>query len=418
MISKLRGKIFYGWWVLIACAAIQFYIGGTFFQGFTALFNPLASEFNWSYALVSLAFTARGFEMGIVAPVVGFLVDKFGPRRLVFAGVIVSALGFFLFSRIQSLWSFYAVFLILSIGLALSSPIVCMSAITMWFKDHKRSTFAMGLLTTGFGLSGLLVPAVVWLVDRSDWREAVIIFGIGAVLLGVPLSFLVKLPPDQEPLPQKRKSPSDSAEVSRKPDEPRVWDTLKKKEFWLLSVAVLFAGVAGMAVIVHLIPYMVSLSISRSTASLLVVVLSLSNTAGRLLFGWLGDIYDKRYCFVTASLLKGIGVFGLALGSTVGHFIPAIIALGLGFGGVVPLRPALQVQFFGTKNFGSIQGLLIALINVGGILSPPFAGWVFDTWGNYRPAFIVLAAATMLAVPTVLAVPKASRTPVVAKTGS
>jgi sugar phosphate permease len=111
---KRQRTFFYGWWVVIVCVIIQFYLGGVFYQGFSALFNPLVEEFGWSYAMVSLAFTFRGFEAGIMAPVVGILVDRFGPRKLLVCGVIVSGLGFWLFSLVQSLWSFYGAFLFLA----------------------------------------------------------------------------------------------------------------------------------------------------------------------------------------------------------------------------------------------------------------------------------------------------------------
>jgi MFS family permease len=96
-----KRPFFYGWVVVFACAIIQFYVGGTFFQGFSALFNPVADEFGWSYTLVSLAFTFRGFESGIVAPAVGFLTDRFGPRKILIIGVIITGSGFWLFSLVQ-----------------------------------------------------------------------------------------------------------------------------------------------------------------------------------------------------------------------------------------------------------------------------------------------------------------------------
>ena len=126
---KPKRALFYGWWVVIACAVIQFYLGGTFFQGFSALFNPIAEEFSWSYALVSLAFTFRGFESGIMAPIVGILVDRFGPRKILFCGVVISGLGFWFFSHIHALWSFYGAFLFLALGLSFGTGVVTMATL-------------------------------------------------------------------------------------------------------------------------------------------------------------------------------------------------------------------------------------------------------------------------------------------------
>jgi len=396
---KISRRIFYGWWVLVACAVIQFYLGGTFFQGFTAFFNPIADEFGWSYAAVSLAFTFRGFEAGVLAPITGILVDRFGSRKLILAGTITVGVGFLLFSQVHALWSFYVISLLLALGLSFASGVVTMSAVAGWFR--KRTGLAMGILTSGFGASGLLVPALVWLIDRSGWRWTVTIAGIGTWLLCVPLSLLVKPPPPEN-------SPIENNNItaplaSQPPKAGSAKEILRRREFWFLSLAIFFGGVAGSAIIVHQIPYLVSIGISRQTAGLMVVVLSLSNAAGRLVFGWLGDLLDRRYCFMIATLLKAAGVLVFALSGAVWQFIPSLIALGLGFGGLIPLRPTLQIQLFGMTSFATVQGLLMVFITLGTIIAPPFAGWIFDLVGTYRPAFIALAVATVLAVPMILA---------------
>jgi MFS family permease len=394
---KISRRIFYGWWVLVACAVIQFYLGGTFFQGFTALFNPIADEFSWSYATVSLAFTFRGFEAGVLAPIIGILVDRLGTRKLLLTGTIIMGVGFLLFSQIHALWSFYVICLVLALGLSLASGVVTMAAVAGWFR--QRTSLAMGILTSGFGASGLMVPILVWVIDQWGWRWTVIIAGIGTWLLCVPLSLLVKPPPRDNGLIQPNiAAPS----VGQTPKVGGAKEIMKRKEFWFLSLAVLFGGVAGSAVIVHQVPYLVSVGISRQTAGFMVVVLSLSNVAGRLVFGWLGEFLNKRYCFIIATLLKAAGVLAFAFSGTVWQFIPSLIALGLGFGGLIPLRPTLQIEFFGMTAFATVQGLLMAFITFGTIVAPPFAGWVYDVAGSYRLAFIVLAIATVLAVPMIL----------------
>jgi MFS family permease len=395
---RISRRIFYGWWVLVACAVIQFYLGGVFFQGFTALFNPIADEFGWSYAIVSLAFTFRGFEAGVLAPITGILVDKFGTRKLLLTGTIIMVVGFWLFSRVQALWSFYVIFLVMAVGLSLASGVVTMAAVAGWFR--KRTSLAMGILTSGFGASGLLVPVLVRLIDQWGWRTTVTMAAIGAGLLCVPLSLLVKTAPaDNNSIKKEIAAPP----VSQTPKVGGTREILKRKEFWLLSLAIFFGGVAGSAVIVHQIPYLVSIGISRQTAGFLVVVLSLSNVAGRLGFGWLGEFMDKRRCFVIATLINAAGVLGFALSGTIWQFIPSLIALGFGFGGLIPLRATLQIELFGMTAFATVQGLLMVFITLGTIIAPPFAGWMFDIVGTYRPAFIALAVATVLAVPMILA---------------
>jgi MFS family permease len=255
----------------------------------------------------------------------------------------------------------------------------------------------MGILTSGFGAAGLIVPAVVWLIDQYGWRWAEVFFGIGGWVLCIPLALLVKSPPEEV---ERRKT---SVRMAQPAGTISAGTILKRKDFWLLSLAVFFGGVAGSAVVVHQIPYLVSIGISRQTAGFLVVVLSLSNVTGRMLFGWLGDFLDRRYCWVIVVVIKAAGVLAFAFSRTVGQFIPSLIALGVGFGGLIPLRPTLQIELFGMTDFATVQGLLMVFITLGTIISPPFAGWIFDLTGKYQPAFIILGVVTLLAIPMILA---------------
>jgi predicted MFS family arabinose efflux permease len=258
-------------------------------------------------------------------------------------------------------------------------------------------------LACGFGASGLLMPVVVQMVDKFGWRESSIIFGVIAVVLCLPLASIVKDPPGfKNRVLENPASPSEIAASNvNKPAK-----VLKSKNFWLLSTAVLFGGVAGTAVIVHQIPYLVSVGITRQTAGMLALVLAASSVVGRLFIGYLGDKVEKRYCFAISATINAIGVLIFAVASTPGQIIPSLIAMGIGYGGLIPLRPVLQAEFFGMKSFATIQGFLMLAVTIGTIVSPIFAGWMFDMLHSYRLAFLILAAVTLLAIPFVLTVHK------------
>ena len=107
-------SLFYGWWIVAACFLVSMSSAGVVHFGFTAFFEPIAEEFGWSYTRVSLAASLRGLEMGILAPFVGLIMDRWGPRKLVATGAIFTAAGLFLLSRTMSLGMFYAAFVLLS----------------------------------------------------------------------------------------------------------------------------------------------------------------------------------------------------------------------------------------------------------------------------------------------------------------
>ena len=130
----------YGWWVVVALAIMECYVLGTYAHSFTAFFNPIVDEFAWSYALVSLAFSFRGFESGITAPIVGVLADRYSARRLFLLGSVVMALGFLLLSSTRNLLTFYAACIIIPLGNSLASPVVAMTAVAKWTTKDRPIT--------------------------------------------------------------------------------------------------------------------------------------------------------------------------------------------------------------------------------------------------------------------------------------
>ena len=188
-------KVFYGWWIVLACFFISLYVGATVFFGVTAFVSPLREEFGWSYTQISFAASLRGLEMGIFAPIVGFFVDRFGSKNLLLAGTIISGMGLLLLSMTQSLTMFYASFLLLALGAGGCTSVVTMTAVANWF--HKNVGIAFGVMASGWGASGLLVPLIVELIERYDWRITLVILGFGMWVLGVPLSFVIRNNPGQ-----------------------------------------------------------------------------------------------------------------------------------------------------------------------------------------------------------------------------
>ncbi|MFB0506844.1 MAG: MFS transporter, partial [Thermodesulfobacteriota bacterium] len=168
---------FYGWWVVLASFFIILYRSGAVSYGFTAFFEPIVEEFGWSYTQVSIVFSLRGLEMGIVAPIMGFLVDRFGSRKLTFSGVVVLGFGLILLGLTNSLVMFYGAFFLLVLGASGCASTVLMTAVAHWFRRNVGK--AMGLVGCGFGAGGILIPLIVRLIDLYQWRTTLIILGLG-----------------------------------------------------------------------------------------------------------------------------------------------------------------------------------------------------------------------------------------------
>jgi len=396
-------RIFYGWWIVLACALIGLYVAGIGFFGFTAFIEPIREEFGWSYTQISFAASLRGLEMGVFAPLVGFLADRFGPRKLIFYGIITVGFGLILLSLTQSLAMFYGSFLLLAFGAGGCTSVVTMTAVANWF--HKRVGIALGVMSSGFGVGGFMIPLIVMLIDLYQWRTTLIIFGVGMWALGIPLSFVIRNRPeqyglfpdgevsrDQIPNPQ---SQGKEMEISLK-------EALKTRPFLYLNMAEAMRMMAIMAVITHVMPYLSSAGMPRSTAGLVAGAIPLFSIIGRFGFGWLGDIFDKRYVMSMVLCLISVGTLAFSYVHMKLVIFPFLFLFPLGYGGSMVLRGSILREYFGRDSFGKILGILMGSAAIGSIIGPTLAGWVFDTLGSYHVVWLVLSVLIGLTIVLIL----------------
>jgi len=404
-------KVFYGWWIVGACFLISLYAGGVVFYGFTAIIEPLANEFGWSYAQISLAASLRGLEMGLLAPLVGMLVDRWGPRRLLIGGAIVTCLGLTVLSRTTSLAAFYGSFIILAIGMSACSSTVLMTAVANWFR--RRIGLAIGIMICGYGFAGLLVPIIARLIDTYDWRLAIAMLAAGMLVICLPLAFLVRHKPEHYgyhpdgEVDNPGRSVDSLVQTRTVEIDVGTRQALKSRTFWHITLSLLAQAVVVSSVITHVMPYLGSIGLTRSRSSLIAMTIPLVSIAGRLGLGWLGDRVDKRRVIAggLAMMCGGLLCFALIASGPLWLIVPFIFLLGIGYGGNNTMRASTIGEFFGRRNFGAIHGFMIGIMALGGIAGPPLAGWVFDHWGSYQPIWFVFAALAVAAIPVALTTP-------------
>lgn len=411
-IRNLRG-IFYGWWIVAASFMLFTFVGGITFYGLTAFFNPIVIEMGWTRAQTSLAFSLRSVEGGIVQPIIGFLIDRIGPRKCIFVGILITGAALILMSLTNSLSFFYGTFLMLALGATIAIGIPQYTAIANWFT--RRRALAMGILSAGFGLSGVMTPILVLLIHTYNWRITMVIVGTLSVVIGIPLSLLVRHRPEQygylpdgDKSRRRKASHGDTMVAEEELDVTAekgmgVKQAIRTRTFWLLLLLILFPGFSMSAISVHEMPFLISVGISENLAGLAMLGITMSSLVGRLGFSWLGDIYDKRHLLAIACALQAIGVFIFANINSPWMIIPFLLTYGPGYGAQIPLLPAIQADYFGTKAFASLQGLLALGWMIPGIIAPFLAGWVYDVQGKYYLAFVFFAILCIFAIPAILA---------------
>ena len=408
-----RPPLFYGWWIVIACWIITIYGSGIFFYGFSVFFQPIVTEFGWSRAVTSGAFALSQAEGFVEGPIIGPLVDRFGPRRLMFVGITMVSIGFMALSLIDGLLAFYVVYVVLlAVGFNTGFFIAAQAAVGNWFV--RRRSLALGVLTTAFGFGGaIMVPVIAWLVAEYGWRSAAFILGMGMAVVGLPMAVLVRHRPEQYGyLPDGQSGPpakaaGADAEAGARASTPidevdfTIWEALKTRAFWILSLAFGFRTLAISATVIHQIPLLTDRGFSEVAAAGVLALMSLMSVPGRLIFGFLGDYLDKRHLVFVAYILQGIGLIILLNATSLVHLYLFTIVFGLGWGAPTVLV-ALRGDYFGRRYFATIAGVQQSVVAVGTIIGPVYAGWIFDTTRSYDAAFVTFIVAILIGAVLVL----------------
>jgi MFS family permease len=413
--KRPRFRLFYGWYIVGACFLISVYCSGVVNLGFTALIEPIVEEFHWSYALVSFAASIRGLESGLMAPVVGFLLDRWGPRRLIFAGATIMGIGLLLLSRTSSLAMFYGSFILVSTAISVSVGVVPMTVAGNWFR--KRVSLATGIVVSGVAAGGILVPLITWAIDAYDWRIAMVIFGLGAWAVIFPLALIVRHRPEQHGyLPDGEVSKTidiDEVQTAAQYEDVDVSakQALKSRVFWHIAFGMVCSFLVALAVLTHVMPYLSSIGVPRTVSGWVAGALPLMTIVGRLSAGWFGDIFDKRHVTATgmALLTMGIIIYNYVDVAGIWLLIVFVVLFGIGYGSQVPMSVALVREYFGRVRLGTILGLVTGVAYVGSLIGPPLSGWIYDVYGSYQGAWFATAGVAFIGMVSFITAPPANR---------
>lgn len=410
-----KPRIFYGWYVVGACTLIVIYAAGIISFGFTAVFDPITREFGWSYAQISLASSLRGLEVGLLAPVLGHMVDRWGPRKLAIIGGIFVFFGFLILSNVRSLAMFYGAFAVIAIGNSVFTQTVIVTAVANWFR--RNAGIAIGIVTSGWGLGGLMVPVVTKLIDTLEWRNAMLTFAAGIIVVVFPLSLFIRHKPEQYGYkPDGDTSESvEPAVVLKKKSSPEVNITasqaVRDRGFWQLSMASACHSFIIGAIITHVMPYLGNLGITRSMASLVALVLPVVSIVGRISSPWLTDRLGSRKVFIFSFALMTIGLlfFAYLNPQRMWLLVPFVILFCLGWGYSVTSRFSVQRELFGATSFGTILGFVSGVQMLGNMAGAPTAGWIYDTWNSYQGAWLAFTGVTIAGAVLILTIPSGKK---------
>jgi MFS family permease len=375
-------------WIVVGAVWITLAISSGLYFSFPIFFVALLEEFGWSRGATAAAFSISSIAQGVLAPAVGMLVDRLGPRRVMLGGASVLGGACVLSSRIDSLWSLYLIVGVLAAaGVCAVSWVPTGALIAGWFAERRGSV--MGLAFSGMGAGVLVVgPLAQWLIAGYGWRAAYLVLGLGTLAVLVPTVWLgVRNAPGVAPgRGEVRGSTPTPINAGRE-----IGDALRTRAFWALFFAYLCTPLAVFSVVTHQVAFAVDHGFPRLFVAGIFGLTGLLSVVGRIGFGVAADRIGRAPSATISYACTAVGTLCL-LGLEVWPHAAALYAyalfFGLGFGARGPIITAMASQLFPGR-FGAIYGFLSVGNGIGGGIAPWFGGFVHDLTGSYRIAFLI-----------------------------
>jgi len=414
---KQRRRIFFGWYMVAASVVTNTIFSAAYFQGFGVLILPIERTFGWDRWVISAAMSLRQLESGIVSPAVGFLLDRFSARKLIFWSAVISGVGFIGLSFTNGIVTFFLFFVVISLGASgVSHAVTWPVIISRWFRRNRG--LATGLAVTGPIFGSPIVILNTQIEEAHGWRVVLLGYGI-LILVGVTLlSMLVRdrpepygLRPDGDPVEEDASKERPSGPLHRRTDAGlTLHAVLRTKEFWLFTSYLSGTFAVNSAVQVHMIPYFQQdIGLTATWAAVVMSMVFIISGIGRIGGGYLLDRMDYRIVLAVVAAMMGFALLYLQVVpvKTVSATLPFALMFGVSFGCLVPMRGAVGSIMFGTRTIGGILGLLQGGPIAAGVIGPFVMGMIFDLHGNYSVGIwgLVVISAFMMPLSLAMASP-------------
>ena len=392
--ARPASPIFHGWLVVAAAFAVTFVGFGSAYT-FSAFVESLQADFSASRASVSLVFSLAGFLYFGFGLISGPLADRWGARRLVFLGMLLTGLGMAAAGAARSLTEIYLAYG-LGVGLGIGcSYVPALGAVQRWFV--KRRGFASGLAVSGIGVGTLVMPPLAsLLIEQIGWRNAYFTLGGLAAIIGAAMALLIESDPRQRGLlPDGDALPPGgiTAQATGMSIREAVWS----RPFIRLYAACLIGSFGAFVPFVHLVPYALDRGVPQGRAVLLLALIGVGSTAGRFCLGNLADRIGRHRALLVMFLgmAGALGIWWLSSGFTT--LAAFALLYGVFYGGWVAVLPAVVMDHFGGRNVSGIIGILYTSVAFGTLIGPTAAGLIFDLNQSYAIAILASAGANLLA---------------------
>ena len=391
---------FFGWRLALGGAAIHAIHSGLFMQAFGSYSVLLQREFGWTATTLSIAFAFTRMESGLLGPLQGWLLDRFGPRPIMITGTIILALGFFLFATMNTLTEFFVFYFLMALGSSLGGFLSITTTIVNWFNKYRSS--ALAISQGGFAAGALFLPAIVFILENYGWREMSVVSGIIILIIGLPVSKMMRHRPSEPGEfvdginPETFRSEEQFfIQKSTKIVNFTAKQALKTRAFWMISAGHAASLLVVGSIMLHLPLHLTSPAIGMSLqkASFIIGAVPAMQIFGQFLGGYLGDKYDKKLILILCMIGHMLGLLLVTypyFSIMIWGFVPLH---GIAWGARGPIISSIRADYFGPTNFGTIMGFSSMIVMIGMVVGPLLAGILADYTGSYTLGFTILAIA-------------------------
>jgi MFS family permease len=354
--------------------------------------ESLLAEFGWSRGELKFRDFLNFGVVALFAPLGGWMLDRFGARRLLIAGCLALSGAYVAYSHLETLWQMYAIHVVFALALLTSGTMVVIVLVSSWFVAKRGAAIGIALVGTSAG-SFVFSPMNALLIEELGWRRTFLVeAALPLAVLALVLLFV-------------RNSP---AEFGGKPvgvavdgADPRAIgvefrDALRTRTFWAIGLSGFLVYYSILALFGHLFLHMRGLGYAPTVAASALSLLALLAMLGKLASGWLADRFDRHRVFMGCLALMLAGVAGLSTMKSGAWAWASVTVIGLGWGGLFTLYNMLTVSNFGLKSIGKINGAVSSMESFGGGLGIWLTGRLFDVWGSYQVPFLVLVGCVAL----------------------
>jgi len=402
-----RWGIYYGW-IIVAVALISMAFWFGIRSSFSVFYVALLEDFAWSRGETAGVQSMALITYTILAPLVGGLIDRFGPRRIVAVGVVVLATGFVLCAFVKTLVQLYVYYgVIMSAGITCISIVAYSPILANWFE--KKRGLASGIAVSGIGIGTFfLVPLSQYFIALWGWRITFAALGGLAFVILLPLVsiFLRHTPEELGLMPDGLKgeqSFNKGVQGSMEPERPQMdWSfqkVLGVKSFWALLGLILFAMMGVFIVLVHHVKFLVDTGIDKMTVAMIFGLIGIISSGFRIFWGWLSDRIGRELAYTMGMICICTGVCSLLLIVPMGARVlvyPFFIFFGIGWGVTAPMFIAAAADLFKGRIFGLIYGIMEGGVGIGAALGAWVPGYIFDKTHTYQWGFAMALAAFVL----------------------